>query len=113
MQRLALFVALSMMVVGIAGCGLIDPPVPCYDNSDFSCNIGPLGEEDMVCNMAVSLEEACAELIAMLPPMVPIPDICQMIPPEVGTCQVLGGAGDPCAEDPDCGSGTCTDGACG
>jgi hypothetical protein len=48
----------------------------------------------------------------MLPPLVPIPEICEEIPDAVRTCQLIGAAGDPCAEGPDCDSGPCTGGVC-
>ncbi len=107
MKRGLLCVALLMVGLATGAC-TDDPVIPCYDNSDFSCDraekVPPLGVEDLVCNEAVSLEDACQDLIASLPPDIPIPEVCEYIPPleNIGTCQPPGIAGDPCAEDADC-----------
>ena len=112
MKRALLYLTLLMMAAAISACGVVDPPVACYDNMDYSCDMLEQIREtgDMVCNMEVTLAEECAELTAMLPPMVPIPEICQHIPDAVGTCQLIGATGDPCAEDDDC-EATCDLGA--
>ena len=94
--------------------------IPCYDNSDFSCDkaerVPPVGAEDLLCNEAVTLAEACQDLLDSLPPGIPIPDVCDYIPPleNIRTCQPPGGAGCPCAEDADCEDGLiCTAEGCG
>jgi hypothetical protein len=99
---------LLLMIAFTTGACTDELVIPCYDNSDRSCDraerIPPVGAEDLVCNEAVSLEEACQDLLDSLPPQIPIPEVCQYIPPLeiIGTCQPPGMAGDPCAEDDDC-----------
>jgi hypothetical protein len=107
MRRLLSCVALLMIGFTTVAC-TDNPPIPCLENLDFICDqaeqIPPVGVDDSVCNMAVTLEEACQELIDNLPPPAQehIP-VCDNIPVEdTGTCQAPGIEGDPCAEDADC-----------
>ena len=118
MRRSLLYVALLMIGFTAVACGLnqTNPPIPC-DGTDFVCDqaeqLHPLGGVDLVCNMGYTLEDACQEYLGMLPPQAPIPDVCDNIPvDDSGTCQPLGLAGDPCAEDADCAVGSCTEGLC-
>ena len=116
MKKSVLYIAaIAMMSNGIGGCVNVDPPLTCYNNSDTICDVyevSPLGDGDLVCNEAVTLVDACAELMETLPPGIPVPDICQGMPDLLATCQLIGAAGDPCAEGPDCESGSCTGEVC-
>lgn len=119
MRRSLLWVALLLMGFATVAC-TGNPPIPCYDGTDFVCDraeqLPPLGggEVDLVCNEGYTLADACQEYVGMLPPQAPIPDICANIPVgDIGTCQPLGEAGDPCAEDADCEVPlTCASGVC-
>ena len=110
-------VALLLVAVAFSACSIVDPPVACYDNEDW-----PVCEHlEMVCNMGVSLQQACQDfqdgLLAeiTLPEEIAVPEACKDIPPleDIGTCQPLGAAGEACAEAADCDSEICADGLCG
>lgn len=110
-------VALVMVAVAFSACSVMDPPIACYDNEDW-----PVCEHlEKVCNMGVSLEQACQDFQDglleefPLPEGIPAPEACQEIPPLeiIGTCQLLGVEGAACAEEADCESGICTDDVCG
>lgn len=105
----ATFLAIAAIMVG---CGDYDTIVVCYDNQDNWCEeVGAWQGRDLVCNMAVTVQDECERLIAMIPEWVPewmleyitIPDVCSHIPEKgyLGTCQE-GTEGLDCAEADDC-----------
>lgn len=101
-----------LLVFGFAAMGCTgNPPIPCFNDNDSICEqagrLPPLAGADLVCNMAYTVEMACQEYLAMLPPQAPVPDICANIPIDAGTCQPPGTEGSPCAQDANCLSGEC------
>jgi|GEM_PF-2709893 len=95
------------------GCGEYDETiVVCYDNQDTWCEeVGAWQGRDLVCNMAVTVQDECERLVTMIPDWLPewvlewitIPDVCNHIPEKgyLGTCQ--DGSQDlDCAESADC-----------
>ena len=106
----ASFLAIAALMMG---CGDYDTIVVCYDNQDNWCEeVGAWQGRDLVCNMAVTVQDECERLIAMIPEWVPewmlehitIPDVCDHIPEKgyLGTCQEEGIEGLDCAEEADC-----------
>ena len=74
-------VVLIMIAVAFSACSMGDGPVGCYDNSDRICdrmekwNHGD-DDVDMVCNMATTMADACADLMESLPEEVELQDFC-------------------------------------
>jgi hypothetical protein len=106
----ATFLAVAALMVG---CGDYDEIiVVCYDNQDTWCEeVGAWQDRDLVCNMAVTVQDECERLVGMIPDWLPewvlewitIPDVCNHIPEKgyLGTCQD-GSEGLDCAESEDC-----------
>ena len=106
----ATFLAIAAVMMG---CGEYDEAiVVCYDNQDNWCEeVGGWLGQDLVCNMAVTVQDECERLVAMIPDWLPewvlewitIPDVCNHIPDRgyLGTCQD-GSQGLDCAESADC-----------
>ncbi len=112
MKKALLGVALLTIAALMVGCGDYDPIVVCYDNQDNWCQeVGEWQGRDLVCNMAVTVQDECERLAAMIPDWLPewvqdwitIPDVCNHIPEKgyLGTCQD-GSPGIDCAEQEDC-----------
>ncbi len=119
MKRKFLSVLVFGFLLTVAGC-ILEPVSlsPCYEGelpSELAALIG--GElvdcsgisDDLVCNEAATIDEACAQA-AVTQPYRLLPPICdKLIQIEasdvtIGTCQSPGIHGEPCAEDADCNS---------
>jgi hypothetical protein len=122
MRRTLLGAALLAIAAVMMGCGDYDIVAVCYDNHDGWCEeVGEWQDRPLVCNMAVSVQDECERLEAMIPEWLPdwvlewitLPDICSHIPEKgyLGTCQD-GSEGLACAEPEDC-LGECVEGVCG
>lgn len=112
MRRTLLGAALLTLAAVMMGCAEYEPVVVCYDNQDTWCEeVGAWQGRDLVCNMAVTVQDECERLAAMIPEWLPewaldwvtLPDICSHIPQKgyLGTCQD-GSEGLDCAESADC-----------
>lgn len=112
MRRTLLGATFLAIAVVMMGCGDYEAIVVCYDNQDAWCEeVGGWMGETLVCNMAVTVQDECERLLAMVPDWLPewvlewitIPDVCSHIPEKgyLGTCQ-NGSPGLDCAEDADC-----------
>lgn len=112
MRRTMLGVAFLAVAAVMMGCGYYETIFVCYDNQDTWCEeVGAWQDRDLVCNMAVTVQDECERLMAMIPEWLPewvlewitLPDICRHIPDKgyLGTCQD-GSEGLDCAEQEDC-----------